>query len=106
MQFSSLRFALLASTLALAACALDGTRCDDAACRDDARIGQQMDRWLEHRSDIFLSDVSVQVRAGVVYLHGLVDTQVQRDAVVDAAQALPGVRRVVDSLVLRGDPAF
>jgi len=106
MHLHPLRSALLACALALGACAIDGTRCDTAACRDDARIAQQMDAWIEQRSDIFLSDVSVQVRAGVVYLHGLVDTDVQRAAVVDAAQALPGVRRVVDSLVLRGDPAF
>jgi osmotically-inducible protein OsmY len=85
---------------------LDAPRCDSAACADDARIARQMDAWIEHRGDIFESDVAVQVRAGVVYLHGLVDTDLQREEMVAAARAIPGVRSVVESLALHSDPGF
>ena len=45
----------------------------------------------------------MQTHAGVVYLHGLVDTNVQRAEVEAMVRSVPGVKRLVDALELRND---
>ena len=46
------------------------------------------------------NSVRVQTIDHVVYLYGQVDTELQRLMAQDVAQAVPGVRRVVNSIGL------
>lgn len=69
----------------------------------DYRITAQIQAALYRAPTLASNDISVQVRAGVVYLHGLVDTNVQRDEVEQIARATAGVDRIVDSIELRNE---
>ena len=71
---------------------------DDTA---NAQIAEQVRSAIFKRAELAGDDIAVQTRDGVVYLHGLVDTSVERAAVESLAQQTPGVKRVVNALELR-----
>ncbi|HZP66569.1 MAG TPA: BON domain-containing protein [Rudaea sp.] len=92
-------FTSIAATLALA-CASAGTQ---ARATNDDGITAQVRDAIFHRAELAGDDISVQTHDGVVYLHGLVDTNVERDLAESIARNTAGVRRIVDSLELRND---
>jgi osmotically-inducible protein OsmY len=67
----------------------------------DRRISTDVRDAIFHHAEFAGDDISVQTHDGVVYLHGVVDTNVERDAAEKLAQATPGVKRVVNALELR-----
>lgn len=71
-------------------------------CSGDKQVTDQIRTILFQRPDIMSNDIEVQTLDGVVYLHGLIDTDVQRQTILDAVNSVPGVVRVIDSLALRG----
>lgn len=69
----------------------------------DAKITEQVRSAIFARPALVGDDVSVQTHDGVVYLHGLVDTNVERELAESIAHDTPGVTRVVNALELRND---
>ena len=94
--------------LCAAGCDLAATyrKCGLSGCSGDAAITANIEGQLARRSDVFANDISVQTLDHVVYVRGLIDTDVQRETILAVAQQMPGVERVVDSLVLRNEPGF
>ena len=70
---------------------------------DDRRITDDIRTALYKNPSIASNDISVQARNGVVYLRGLVDTNVERADIEALARGMAGVKQVVDSLELRND---
>jgi osmotically-inducible protein OsmY len=70
---------------------------------DDHYITDQIRTALYKNPSIASNDISVQTRNGVVYLRGLVDTNVERADIEALARGMDGVKQVVDSLELRND---
>jgi osmotically-inducible protein OsmY len=67
----------------------------------DAQITEQIRSAIFKRPQFAGDDISVQTRDGVVYLHGMVDTNVERADVESLVAQTPGVKRVVNALELR-----
>jgi len=67
----------------------------------DAQIDEQVRDAIFKRAEFAGDEISVQTHDGVVYLHGLVDTNVERAAVEALVKDTPGVTRVVNALELR-----
>jgi len=67
----------------------------------DAQITEQIREAVFKRAEFAGDEISVQTHDGIVYLHGLVDTNVERAAVESMAKDTPGVKRVVNALELR-----
>lgn len=85
------------------AAALSGTALGAAPPPDaaDARISADLRAAIFHHAEFAGDDIAVQTHDGVVYLHGVVDTNVERDTAENLAKATPGVKRVVNALELR-----
>jgi osmotically-inducible protein OsmY len=95
-------FALLAA-VALPGCSTLQTDCG-AECEDDARIVDDVQSALrDDHPEIQLQDVSVQCLRHVVYLYGLVDSDLERGIVERAAAKVSGVTNVVNSIGVRGN---
>jgi osmotically-inducible protein OsmY len=74
---------------------------DKPAPNPDTNITDQIRTTIFKRAELAGDDINVQTHGGVVYLYGLVDTNVERDTVESIANAVPGVKRVVDTIKLR-----
>jgi hypothetical protein len=96
--------ALLAFALAcaLSACATT-SKCGASGCEGDARIKQQVEDVINRNQAIQPWSITVQAIGGVVYLYGTVDTGLQRNVLEEEAAAVPGVKRVVNSITVRGN---
>ena len=57
-----------------------------------------------HRKPWWPNDVNVIVRDGTVELWGLVDTEVEKEAIRVAVELTPGVRMVANNLALKSMP--
>ena len=99
-----IRIVVAALLLSLGACATTQP-CRDCAGGSDEKISEQIRSALFQRPDFVGSDISVQTRDGVVYLHGLIDSTPLRDDAVAIAQRIPGVKRVVNSIEIRSGNA-
>ena len=73
----------------------------DAGCQQDRQITSSIESAMRERASLPDWDVQVQTSAGIVYLHGLVDTIVQKDAIEAIARATPGVVGVENAINLR-----
>jgi osmotically-inducible protein OsmY len=91
---------LTASTLA--SC-MSARKCDSTSCEADARITANLDAWLYDNKAIQPFTVTVQTIDGTVYLYGIVDTQLQKNIIEDQAGKTPGVKKVVNSISVRGN---
>jgi len=80
-----------------------GSHDEPSANDSDRQITEQIRTALYKNPTIASNDISVQTRNGVVYLRGLVDTNVERADIEALARGMAGVKRVVDSLELRND---
>jgi osmotically-inducible protein OsmY len=90
---------LLAATLAgLAGCA-DFSKCGFAGCPGDAEITAAVQGIFAQHADLEPPNlINVKTIDRVVYLSGIVSTDLQRQTAQSLAQQAPGVRRVVNSI--------
>lgn len=71
------------------------------ATHRDREIEEQVTRALRKDSRIDLSEISVHVDNGIVYLNGTVDSAAEKKAAKEDLQATAGVGQIVDRLILR-----
>jgi hypothetical protein len=101
MTNSKLRFGLpLAIALATAsAAAVADAKCGSSGCSDDAKITTEVQTVIDRHPDLGApGSITVQTRAGVVYLYGEVSTGLERENAESLAGKTPGVARIVDSI--------
>jgi len=87
---------------ALSACATT-SKCGASGCEGDARIKEQVEDVIHRNQAIQPWSITVQAIDGVVYLYGTVDTGLQRNVLEEEAAAVAGVKRVVNSITVRGN---
>lgn len=98
-----LLIAAAAIALSVAGCAASSATHENCSANcSDAEISALVRKHLFDRASIPDTGISVSTVDGVVYLHGLVNTSVERNAAVAAAREVPGVSEVVDSLEISG----
>ncbi|HEY0179998.1 MAG TPA: BON domain-containing protein [Dokdonella sp.] len=91
----------LAALLGVAACAT-APACTQASCADDARITAEVRDEIADRPALNGTDsIGVQTIDGIVYLHGIVDTDNERELAESLARRVRGVRSVVGSITVR-----
>jgi osmotically-inducible protein OsmY len=94
-------------TVAVAASTLAGCatyrKCGFAGCAGDAQITAHVEALLRENKAIEEWGIKVQTLDRVVYLYGLVDTNLERNIIEATALEVPGVTRVVDSIAVRGN---
>jgi osmotically-inducible protein OsmY len=90
----------LAIVLATAsAAAVANGKCESRGCAGDALITTKLQTSLDRHPDLGApGSITVQTRAGVVYLYGEVSTGLERENAESLAEETPGVARVVDSI--------
>jgi len=94
---------LLWSSLALAIILNLGVGC--ARKPDDVKISGDIQSKFSQDSGLSSKQLNVQSANGVVTLSGTVDNQAQRDAASRQAASVPGVKEVVNNLVVGSAPA-
>jgi osmotically-inducible protein OsmY len=73
--------------------------CGRQGCAGDAAITAQVQRlFQEHPSIEAPNLIDVQTIHGVVYLYGVVDTDMEKSLAESVAHEVPGVTRVVDAI--------
>ena len=85
---------LLTVLLILAGCAAE--TCRDHACSPDETLVEAVKANINLHSALLSDHLRVQADHGVVYLYGLVSTNVELVEVEDVAKATPGVTKVVN----------
>ena len=89
----------LASAWLLGACTV--TPCKEQACRDDHALVDEVQQLLAQHPDLGPPNIiSVQAHNGVVYLHGLVATDLQKQDAEDVIKQSPRVKRVANMIGL------
>jgi hyperosmotically inducible protein len=91
------------SSLLLCGCATFG-RCQGASCAADAAITANVTERFAQYPALTANAVRIQTLHQVVYLTGMVDTDVERLLAVSVAHGAPGVTRVVDSISVSNVP--
>lgn len=76
-------------------------KCGFAGCPGDPRITTEVEAKLRENLALESWGIRVQTFDRVVYLYGLVDTNLERNIVESTALEVPGVRRVVNSIGVR-----
>ena len=74
---------------------------DPKTASADAQITEELRTDIFHSAELAGADISVQARDGIVYIRGLVDTVIQKDALESMARSVAGVKGVVNSVELR-----
>jgi osmotically-inducible protein OsmY len=78
-------------------------KCGFAGCPDDQRISQDVRALLSQHPALEPPNlVDVHTLDHVVYLNGLVDTDLERQMAASVAAGAPGVARVVNSIGVSG----
>jgi osmotically-inducible protein OsmY len=91
----------LVAVLSAGACAdFTGGQCASTECADDAKIQAEVKRQIDERSSLRFFNINVRTVNRVVYLEGLVDTNVDRGLAKEIARAVPDVKAVYDNLNL------
>jgi osmotically-inducible protein OsmY len=106
-RFASLPAAAVAIVwlAVLPGCAVYGTykKCGFSGCADDQRISRDVRALLDQHPALESPNlVTVQTLDRVVYLNGLVDTDLERQMAESIAAGAQGVARVVNSIGLNG----
>jgi hypothetical protein len=78
-------------------------KCGFAGCAGDAQITARIEALLRQNKAIEEWGIKVQTLDHVVYLYGLVDTNLERNIIESTALDVPGVAGVVDSIAIRGN---
>jgi osmotically-inducible protein OsmY len=98
MKFLKLRVcAMLIAFALLTSCSSGDVRNNSA----DAGLAKQIQSTLFERRDLPMENVTVQVIDAVVYLYGIVDTELQRNLIEEVARDTPGIVNVVNSIGVR-----
>ncbi|HWY93947.1 MAG TPA: BON domain-containing protein [Steroidobacteraceae bacterium] len=101
MTSSKLRFGfpLAIALMAASAAAVAHGKCESAGCSGDAKITTNVEALLDRHPELGPpSSITVQTRAGVVYLYGEVSSGLERETAESLAEQIPGVARIVDSI--------
>jgi osmotically-inducible protein OsmY len=93
---------VIALACALSACATT-SKCGASGCEGDAGIKEQVEDVIHRNQAIQPWSITVQAINGVVYLYGTVDTGLQKNVLEEEAAKVPGVKRVVNSITVRGN---
>jgi osmotically-inducible protein OsmY len=87
----------------LAACAAY-RKCGFAGCPEDASLASEVQQRLSQHAVLQPPNLlRVQAHDHIVYLYGLVDTQLEREIAESVARETPGVIKVVDSIGISGN---
>ena len=79
-------------------------KCGVGGCPGDAEITAAVQAEFARRAELRPPNVlNVQTIDGVVYLYGLVDTDLQRQMAESAAHQAPGVTKVINSIGVSGN---
>jgi osmotically-inducible protein OsmY len=79
-------------------------KCGFSGCPEDASLTSEVQqRFSDHAILQPPNLLTVQVHDHVVYLYGLVDTQLQREIAESIARETPGVTKVVNSIGISGN---
>lgn len=73
----------------------------DVAPRDDAALNDAITACLAIEPWASTAYINITVRSGVVEVNGMVETEIQRDAVIVAIEIIPGVVAVIDRMRMR-----
>jgi len=88
---------------ALSACAAY-KKCGFDGCPGDAQITTQVRALFDEHPELKAPNLlDVQTVNHVVYLYGLVDTDLQREMAASVARQAPGVAKVVNSIGISGN---
>jgi hypothetical protein len=79
----------------LAGCAAQES-CRDHVCTPDEKLVEAVTANIHSHSALLTDHLRVQSEDGVVYVYGLVSTNVELVDVEEVAKATPGVKRVVN----------
>lgn len=94
---------VLALLLGLAGCAAY-QKCGVGGCAGDAAITSAVQAEFAKHAELQAPNVlNVQTIDGVVYLYGLVDTDLQRQVAESVAGQTPGVAKVINSIGVSGN---
>jgi osmotically-inducible protein OsmY len=74
--------------------------CGFHGCAGDAQIASNVQASIDQYSDLGPNLIDVQTMDHVVYLYGLVNTDMERQLAEAAARGTPGVVRVVNSIAV------
>jgi osmotically-inducible protein OsmY len=85
---------LLMALSVLTACA--AVSCKDGPCSPDETLAETVKSRIDQRPALLGDQLRVQANNGVVYLYGIVVSQLELYEVEDVAKATPGVVRVVN----------
>jgi osmotically-inducible protein OsmY len=70
---------------------------------EDARIRAEVQKRINERPSLQFHNIAVGTVDHVVYLEGLVDTEIDWSQADEIARSVPGVSRVDNELVLNGN---
>ena len=101
-NFAAIILALACSSALLTGCATY-RKCGFSGCAGDASITAAIEARLHENKAIEEWGIKVQTLDHVVYLYGLVDTNLERNIIEATALEVPGVVSVVDSIGIRGN---
>jgi osmotically-inducible protein OsmY len=94
---------LFVSSLVLSGCAAFG-KCSGESCAADAALTENVTVRFAPYPALAADSIRVQTLHQVVYLTGVVDTDVERLLAVSLAGEVDGVTRVVDSISVNNVP--
>jgi osmotically-inducible protein OsmY len=86
---------VLALLCALAGCASDES-CANHPCTPDEKLVEAVKGNIGKHPALATDDLRVQAHEGIVYLYGLVSTDLELAEVAEAAKSTPGVKSVVN----------
>ena len=75
--------------------------CAGANCVSDAQVTANIKAEVSRHAELTDWTIDVQTIDGIVYLHGAVDTEPQRQLVEDIARETRGVKSVENAITLR-----
>jgi osmotically-inducible protein OsmY len=94
-------FTVLFGTLAGGCMEEPARPCDGANCVSDAEITANIKAQISSHAELTDWTIDVQTINGIVYLHGAVDTNPQRELVENIARETRGVKGVENAITLR-----
>jgi osmotically-inducible protein OsmY len=96
-------FSMLSSIVVAAALSGCATYqgCGTGDCKADQKMNSEVERQLESRPDLMGSTpLTAQSRDGIVYLNGIVATDLQRETAESIAVRIAGVTKVVNDIAV------
>jgi osmotically-inducible protein OsmY len=94
-----IRYAMLLSMAVVTVSSCVAHPCQRDSCQADREITRSVNRLLLNYPSLQAPNtVRVETVNRVVYLYGQVDNEVERSTAQQAAQSVPGVARVVNSI--------